>query len=687
MPMKVRKLALRAALHSSVMILLVYITLQTINYIRDNWIFGMSDYAQLLPTVWGFVGSTVLPPCLLFGVIIYFLARPLQTAARKLEAGGSLSPEEAEKTRRKLLSFSHYILLFNLIGFAAGYILSLGLQGRFGDLLRMEGLVIMTSNLSGGYVYASAQTALNNMIFSDLRDRLGIKEIGTRKREKPSSLRQALLAAALIFYALSFMQYQMHDFSVAKTIESDLLADLARGSIKPEQAETAFRQRLSEQFWRFSTRPSLDTSKVVLPWHRNVSLEGLQEQITLLLFVYIFSITVAIQIAASVELRAQIDALKQRIKDVVAGGGDLRMRLNLRAMDDIGELSENINQLLDQFQGIVHEIGVSASQTHTGTDSIAAVIQTAREVSGRTGQAVLSLREDLERQASQSRQLLAELTTFRSSFLEIDKAIESQNSFVRETSAAMEEMRSNIESVESITKQSRTLAETLAHNGKEGGIAATETVQAMLEIEESAKQILTVLGSLNKIASSINLLAMNAAIEAAHAGTAGAGFAVVADEVRNLANTASAETKNIKLLLAAMSSRVHLGVNKSNQTGAVLGDLVQGLEDAATLSNQIAGAMQEQSAGTRQVVNSVTQVVESTRSITKQMDEQKLSLNSMSQSLTAAFGRLQQLADNSSQQTDNVQALEQAFQVVHREAEQNLATVEKLTSEIGRFTA
>ncbi len=683
--MKTRYPALRVTLHSVVMILVVYLLLQTVNYLRDNMIFGIKDLGNLLPTVWGFVGPTVIPPCLIFGTIIFFLALPLQRAQKKMDAGQTLSAEEIESTRKRLIAFPYYILSMNLVGFALGYVLSLGLQRRFGDLLIMEGIVIMTSNISGGYVYASAQTALNNMVFGRLRDQLGIQEIGTRKREMRSSLRQAILTAALLYYALSFIQYQTHDFATAKTIETEVLTGLVNGTITAEDSGKAYRTILQGRYHRFSTRVGLDVATVALPWERKDSLSQLQERITIILFFFIFFITVGIQLTASFEARDQIDTLKRRIKDVVTGGGDLKLRLNLRAMDDIGELSENINRLLDLFQGIVSRIGNAAGQTRHGADSIASVIETSKTVSKKTGEAVLQLREDLEKQAAESKKLLGVLDSFQKNFKKVDEAVESQNNFVSETSAAMEEMRSNIEGVEGIASNSRQLSETLAKQGEEGGRSAVETSKAINEIDEASKKVLEVLGSLNKIAASINLLAMNAAIEAAHAGSSGLGFAVVADEVRKLAGIASDLTKNIKGLIGEMSSRVRTGVTRSKQTGEILGTLVHGLGEASALSAQIAGAMKEQSAGTRGVVESVIQVVETSRSVSGLMGEQNSHLHSMGTALNETCTRLESLANGSQTQIQNVQALEASFLAVTGEVEKNLASVEKLTTEIDRF--
>ena len=95
--------------------------------------------------------------------------------------------------------------------------------------------------------------------------------------------------------------------------------------------------------------------------------------------------------------------------------------------------------------------------------------------------------------------------------------------------------------------------------------------------------------------------------------------------------------------------------------------------------------MKEQGAGTRQVAEAVNRVVETTRAISQRMVEQNQRMASMSSALKGDFARLQRLADNSKDQADNVHALEASFGAVSTESAKNLAAVENLTREIGRF--
>lgn len=547
--------------------------------------------------------------------------------------------------------------------------------------------MILASNLAGAGIFAAAQSALNNMAFASLRDRLGIHAIGDRKREARSTVRQFILSILMILYALTFLQFNIRDVMTAQTMEAEVLGRIRTGVIAPAAAGEAYRQVLYQKLDTFSTRKGLDPATIQLPWERGIGYADIQQRIFLLYFVFLVLVCAGIQLTVSVERRAEIGALQRRLREVVAGGGDLRARISLRSMDDFGELAELVNRLLDQFRALVGGISGSAERTSQGADSIARVLAEAEVVSKRSVDAFLALKAGLEAEAAESRRLSDELDSFRRAAANAAEAARAQDGFVSNSSAAMEEMASNIRSVEGMTRRSGDISETLAAQGRAGGLAARETNAAILEIDEASRKILEVTGALSKISSDTNLLAMNAAIEAAHAGDRGAGFAVVADEVRRLAANAASQTKSIKGYIAAMAEKVGLGVRQAEEGGAMLADLGCGLEEAASISREIAGAMGEQAAGTRSAADSLIQVVDSSRAIRDRMVEQGTETEAMAAALEAALKRLDFLAESSRGQAESARELESAFAAVRAEVERNLEASRELGAEVGRFRA
>jgi methyl-accepting chemotaxis protein len=146
-----------------------------------------------------------------------------------------------------------------------------------------------------------------------------------------------------------------------------------------------------------------------------------------------------------------------------------------------------------------------------------------------------------------------------------------------------------------------------------GGRVVTNAVSAMSRIEESSGKISQIINVIDEIARQTNLLAINAAVEAARAGDAGLGFAVVAGEVRNLAQRSLGAARDIKSLIVNSSGQVHEGVELVNQAGTSLGEIVEAIKSVSSIVSDIARASAEQAIGIDQVNRTLTQMDEATQ--------------------------------------------------------------------------
>jgi len=668
------------------MILVVYLLMQFMACVRDDVMFGISGFGQYPATIFGFIGPFVLPPLIVFSVVIYIKALPLERTLARLRAGERLASEELEATRLTMLRFSSLVMIINLIGFAAGFVVMLLIQGYIAEIFTIERLVVLGSNLAGGASYAIAQSALNDRAFSELRDRLGIHEIGSRRRQARSTSRQFVLSLLLAAYALCFVQWNLRDCFSFQEMGVEALNRVRGGQIAADAAGEEFRSILAEGRAGISGRVGLDIASVPLPWERGISAFEVEQRVFLVLASFLLLATAFVQWTTSRSLRERIEGIRDRVHDVLEGGGDLRPRIELKAMDDLGELAEGVNRLLDSFRSVVSRIGEAAADTRAAASRIDQVLAGAEELSRATGREFEARELELEAQGKESRSVAVVLESLRKAAAEVDAAAESQRSLVTDTSAATEEVATSIESVEDMTSRSSDLARDLALRGKAGGMAATETGAAIAEIADASRGVLEVLGSLGKIASDINLLAMNAAIEAAHAGAAGAGFAVVADEVRGLAKTAAERTASIKKLMASMKERVARGVARSAASASAIESLVSGIAESASISVEIGGAMKEQAIGTRSVADSLARVVSASSSIKAAMAEQGEAVERTSSTLSEALDRLEHLAEGARLRIEGFRSLDQAFSQVRGEVDRNLAAAEALATEIGRFT-
>jgi methyl-accepting chemotaxis protein len=682
-----KNLALRVTVNSVGMILAVYFVMQFVSYFRDNLVLGVSDLSGLASSVGGFLAANVLPPTVILGTILFLIALPIQRVAVRLESGEELPPEELEATRVRILGFSKFVLAMNLIGFAAGYVLFQILLGQASALLRFDRLIILASNLAGGAIYAAAQSALDSVAFAPLRERLGIREIGARRREASSSARQYWLALLVVAYVLTFLQFNLRDLSGYHEIELSVAQRVRSGEVAPSAAAEDYRRALSEGLSSFTSRKGVDVAALPLPWDRKGGFAAIQQEVFLLYFCFLALVVAVVQLAIYRERRFEIGALKGRLEEVVAGGGDLRSRLALRSMDDFGELAELVNRLLDEFSRLVSRIAAEAERTKAGADSTAVVVARAEAEATKGADALIGLKDSIEAEAAQSRSLRAALEGLRGSASEAASAAEAQESAAAESSTAMEEMAASIQSVEGMTSRAGALAADLAGQGEAGVGASAGAIAAIREIEAASRLALESVGALDKISSDINLLAMNAAIEAAHAGDRGRGFAVVANEVRGLAAHAAKETDAIRSQIGAMAAKTADGVRRAEESGRLVSQLGRGLAESASVSREIAAAMREQAEGTRSVAAAVGRAAEATKAIRARMAEQGSGVETMSAALGDSLRTLDELAGTSKRQAEGVRELELAFAELRGEVAKNLEAVGALESEVRRFKA
>jgi methyl-accepting chemotaxis protein len=268
-----------------------------------------------------------------------------------------------------------------------------------------------------------------------------------------------------------------------------------------------------------------------------------------------------------------------------------------KKVSDIKEVMVTVHDGLDVGGGLVEE----AQSMEKGLSSIDGSL-------GASHSGIAALSEDIGNAKSANDEIVGATAN-------LGKSCESYSAITVQASAAVNQMTASIQSISSVSAKSKASVESLASSIARGEDTASESSATMSRITASSASLLEVVDMITSIAGQTNILAMNAAIEAAHAGESGKGFAVVADEVRRLAVQTAESIQTITDALKGFFDEVSQASEASDGIGEAFKDIGDKVRETRSAFEEILSGMNDLSAGTSDIDRAVTAVVDSSASM------------------------------------------------------------------------
>jgi len=332
-------------------------------------------------------------------------------------------------------------------------------------------------------------------------------------------------------------------------------------------------------------------------------------------------IVVLIAIFMSRSISKPIINVADTLKDISEGEGDLTKRIAVRSDDEIGDLSNYFNRTMEKIRNLVSSIKYKINGLNHTSFELSANM-------GKTSTAVQQISSNLDsmktlmvNQESGATEAGKAVGDIKQNIDNLNKMIEQQTESVNRSSSAIEEMTANINSVTRTLVENSKNVSVLTEASENGKAGLQAVAQEIREIAQDSEGLLEINSVMNNIASQTNLLSMNAAIEAAHAGEAGRGFAVVADEIRKLAESSSKQSKTTAAMLKKIKASIDNITKSSDDVLARFGAIDSSVRTVSEHELNIRNAMEEQEIGGKQILESIGRLRDITASVKKGSDD------------------------------------------------------------------
>ncbi len=293
--------------------------------------------------------------------------------------------------------------------------------------------------------------------------------------------------------------------------------------------------------------------------------------------------------------------------------GDLDVEIQYKSKDELGQLAEQIRELVRKLGVIIDDENKFLAKMASGDFTVDTqceaeyiggfhpLLVSFRMIANQMNDTVAQITESAEQVANGSEQV-------SNGAQALSQGATEQASSVEELAATINEISTKVKETAENTQQANSMANAVGEEINSSNTKMNDMIQAMDDISNSSTEIGKIIKTIEDIAFQTNILALNAAVEAARAGSAGKGFAVVADEVRNLASKSAEASKNTAALIENSIKAVENGTRIAAETASSLNHVVESAKEITAVIDKISEASSNQASAISQVTLGIDQI-------------------------------------------------------------------------------